>query len=84
MCSLALNTRHGHWQIWVRVSANDGRVLEDPARSWLSRYINQEFPRWQYGAREQMHRDRYDGSILWAYVCPADAQSDFWCEQYLD
>ena len=81
LCGLVLPTRKRYWQIWVRVNASDGRVLEDLSGSWISRRtVLPYFLR----AREHMFCDDDNVTALWAYVCPADAQSVYWNGEYLD
>ena len=84
ICDVRLSTRSGYWQIWVPINAETGRIIADPAGSWLSGFIGEPFPRWEQRARHCLFADLRYGSTYWAYVCPACAQSAWWCREYLD
>ena len=81
ICGLLHPTPKHYWQIWVRVNASDGRVLEDLSCSWISRC--NVFP-YFLRAREYMFCDDDNVTALWAYICPADAQSVHWNGKHLD
>ena len=82
ICSLELKTRPPYWQIWIKVDARTGYVIEDLANSWLSGC--KRFPNFDF-ARKRMFEDIDDKSILWAYCCPADARSRSWWDgKFLD
>ena len=84
ICSLELKTRPPYWQIWIKVDARTGCVIEDLANSWISDYVGQRFPNFDV-TRKRMFEDIDDKSILWAYCCPADARSrSWWGGKFLD